>query len=381
VSRPGKKVGQRFSRVTLVLALVTACGGRSERDAAGDLDDSRIPDSGAPSAADAGRDRSAPDQVAPGPFAVCERMTDGRVLLAAGFRAPSYVAAPRAPDDPVVVGDYADGERYHFVDPQTCEVRSSSKKPDFASGPVALGRWFAWRDRERAWLRPPASDSDVPIASRGVPIALYADAEALYVFSALVADGWGVEKNETVREVFVERIRRADLARDRTPEFVATLDLSAISMWNSVHVAGDGNQILVHVAYGQLDVSGPYAILRLRVSERSQTVLFAGHSVPAVLPMGDSLLVQRDTELLLYSPDASPVTLRSDLDHIGLYGYVPGRAIGADSWFDYKLFALPLDGSAPQQLASDVALWAAVSTSNGRVYWASHAGEVWMMVP
>jgi hypothetical protein len=221
----------------------------------------------------------------------------------------------------------------------------------------------------------------VPVDSRGVPVAVYADADALYVFSAFVAEDWFVGKNETVREIFVERIRRAELSRDQTPELIATLDLSAIRIWNGVQVSGDQDQILVHVSYHQLDVSGPNALFQLRVSERTQTVLFAGDGVPATMAMGDSVLVKRNTELLLYSRDSSVTILRSDLDHLELYGYVPGHAIAADSWFDYKLFALPLDGGASRPLANDVALWRGVSTSNGRVYWANHAGELWALAP
>ena len=372
VNRLGRDL-RGFGRASTLAILAAACGGRAEAGSTTPF--------GPSSTSDGGRDAAAADGAnADGPEP-CQPLPDGRVLLASGLSLPSFVAAPLATDDPVVVSDFDQARaRYRFIDPRTCEVRASWS-PGEDRTPIALGGWVAWLEGKDVLLRELISGDGLRVVTLGAPIAIYADAAWFYVISAFVADDWRIATNETLKEAYVQRIPRSDLTRVRNPELVVTLDLSGLRRWNSVGVSGSANQLLLRFAYGQLDVSGPFALLQLRLDTLAQRVLFSNGAGGNAYPVGDEALVQQQNQLLVYSVDLTPRELRNDLDHLTLSGVVPAYAIAPDGWFDRKLLALPLDGGAPRELASDVAGSEGVSTSGDRVYWGTTAGELWMMTP
>jgi hypothetical protein len=352
-----------FSSVSAIVAFAAACGGQSERSSVSPQDAGELPDA---SAIDGS--------------ALCFPQIN-RLQLARGLTAPYFVDAPRKARDPVVVQDYEQDQMlYRFIDAQTCKMRATWSPSEGSSAPIALADWIAWLDRHSVWLRNLVSGDEVRGATRATPIAIHADAEWLYVLSAFVEDSWSVGRNEMVQEAFVERIPRSDLARIQNPEPLATLDLSGLTSWNQIRMSGSASQVLFKFVYRQLDVDGPYALLQLRLDTLTQRLLFSDRSSFDAVPAENDVLVQRSNELLLYSGSAYARSLRQDLDHLSVRGVVSGYAIAVDSWFDKKLLALPLDGSAPRELASDVISGDAVSTADILVYWATYAGELWMMV-
>ena len=318
---------------------------------------------------DGGSETSLPDAI------VCRPQADGKVLLATGLKSPSFVGAPPGPNDPVVVRD---DQHYRFIDPQTCEERGTLSLSERASPPLALGDWAAFRDRD-VWLVNLVTREEIRAMPRGTPVAIHADSQWLYLLSAVLDEMWEIGTNETVAELFIERVPRTDLARARTPESLQSLDLEGMEMWNHVWVIGSASQMIVTFGYLQLDVNGPFTAFQLHLDSLKTRYLFGGEYRKAVA-LEDAVLFQW-TNQLWFDSETEFRLLRQDLDHLTLRGAVPGHAIAFDGWFERPLLALPLDGSAPRELSKDVPTGDAVSAARGRVYWSTSAGELWMMTP
>jgi hypothetical protein len=359
-----------------------ACGGAVEQPTRGSG-----ADAGAAPGADAGdapsADASAGD-TGPPPASGrrCEPLADGTTLLASGFGYADHVAAPKVAGDPVLVRDAADS-RFYAIDELTGESRSwlvsETLVSDRSRDLVVVGAYVAWIEDDTVWLRHLDANTSVPLSTRASPVALTADAQALYVLSARMPE-YGSVTGTDVSEAYIDELARSALGAQPRFEPVATVDITGIARWNRASMYVSTSQIVLHFGYQQLDVDGPYTLLSVDRATLAPRILYAGHSTSTVEILGSDILVQRGSELVVYAAgatDSNAIRLRDDLDHWHLSGAIPPWAIVVDSWNERPLLALPLTGGAGFEIACDVMLWDAVATFEHSVYFTTSDGELW----